>query len=96
MTFPPLPRVIHGLGGPIRVLRPVRLVDDDWGGWHPLERVIRIRSTLGREVAWHTLYHEATHAMLDDSGIPVPPAMVEMVCDTNASAMLNVLRATLA
>lgn len=90
--WPPLPKTIQGLAGPIRVLRPVRLDDDDWGGWHPEERVIRVRSTLNREVAWHTMLHELTHAMLDDSGLPMPDSLVEIFCDTNASAMLHSLR----
>jgi len=95
MTWPPLPRTVMGLGGPIRVLRPVRLTDDDWGGWHPEERVIRVRSTLKREVAHHTLLHELFHAWIDDAGLPVPEAFVETYCDTGASAMMHVMRATL-
>jgi hypothetical protein len=93
--WPRLPKVVQGIGGPIRVLRPVRLVDDDWGGWSPEERVIRIRATLSREVAWHTLLHELTHAMVDDSSLPIPEALVETLCDLNAGAMSHPVYAAL-
>ena len=95
MSWPALPKKVQGLGGPIRVLRPVRLDEDAWGHWFPEERIIHIRSTLPRETAWHTLLHELSHAMLDDASIPMAEELMETFCDLNAGAMLQAMRCLL-
>lgn len=93
MTWPPLPREVMGLGGVIRVARPVQMSDKDWGQWVAEQRLVRVRADLPGEVAWHTFLHELWHAHADDLGLPIPDELIEMYCDTMASAMIHVFRA---
>lgn len=98
MTWPPLPRVVQGLAGPITIDRP--LVCDpsqptNVGLWLWEERRILIRSTLKRKAAWHILLHELTHAALEDAGVTgLTYHKEESVCEAVASGMMHLLRMT--
>lgn len=95
--WPPLPKVVQGLAGPIRILRPVTIAGGGkrkvvLGEWSMLERVIRVKATLSREVAWQTLLHELLHAAMDDGGVNLPERLEEPVSDAGSSGMLHLLR----
>ena len=97
MIFPPLPKSIMGLAGPIRIDRPL-VVDPknpkNIGLWLSDERRVLIQSTLNREVAWQTLLHELNHAALTEAGVPPMSYLKEeAVVEACASGMMHVLRA---
>jgi hypothetical protein len=96
--LPRLPRVVHGLLGPIAVVRAIQVVNDDVdcnGLWDPNTRTITIARGLALEKAWHVLYHEQTHADLDESGVILSRKQEEAVCDGIALARLATLRRSL-
>lgn len=89
-SWPPLPRTVPGLGGRIKVLRPVQIdAGASWGEWDAEHRTIKVQRSLPPRTALATLYHELVHAALDDAGLEVPPHLVEPICDTVASAMMQ-------
>ena len=99
MTWPKLPTSIHGLAGPIRILRPVRIADqqadhlgrETCADWDDEHRTIRVASRFRRDVAVHLLLHELVHAALDDAGIALKDSdQEEAVCQSVASAMMHV------
>lgn len=97
LTWPPLPRKVGGLSGPIRVRRPPRVErtsngDVIMGLWKTQEREVLVKGTLRREVAWRILLHELAHAALDDAGVSMSNKQEESVVDTVASGMLHVVR----
>jgi hypothetical protein len=94
--WPPLPRSIQGLSGPIRVLRPIRLQDGHEGLWQPHSRTISVRSTLPREYAWSVLLHELCHANEHDGGYQLLETKDLSVPDLLASGMMHVIRHLLA
>ncbi len=93
MVFPPLPRVIQGMSGPITILRPVRLTKElgAHGSWEYLSRRIRVQGTLERRMAWETLIHEMAHAALWDNGFPIDGELEERLCDLWASSMTHLV-----
>lgn len=72
--WPPIPRVVDGLAGPIRVVvrrvESFRARDGDvcWGIFYPRERKIEIAGKVPPALRWHSLVHEWTHAWIADSG----------------------------
>jgi Zn-dependent peptidase ImmA (M78 family) len=93
VNWPKLPAEVNGLAGPIRILRPVQMKDkDQTGEWDQEARVIRIKGTLTREAAWHTLLHELAHAAVDEAGVTLPKRFEEPVAESVASGMLHVVR----
>ncbi len=95
--FPPIPRVVEGIAGPMRVDRPVNLPDREFGLFEFETRRIVVKATLPRDVAWSTLFHEMTHAALWDSGTHhlFTERQREAVCDAVAVARLAELRRSL-
>jgi len=96
MNWPPLPKRINGLAGPIRIDRPLvvnPLKPTDIGMWLSDERRILVCSTLTREVAWQTLIHELNHAALGEAGCqPMSYWREENVVEACASGMMHVIR----
>lgn len=93
--LPLLPKTIQGLGGEIRIDRPLQVEpgDSDFlGMWLSHEDRILIKSTLRRDVAWRMLLHELTHAAIDHAGITLSATKEELICDTVASGMMHVVR----
>lgn len=93
--LPRLPRAVDGLLGPIPVVRMPQCVNEgiDCNGlWDPNTRTITVVSGLALEKAWHVLYHEQTHADLDESGVILSRKQEEAVCDGIALARLAALR----
>lgn len=101
--WPPIPKVLDGLAGPIRVV--VRRVesfkasdgDDCWGLYRPAKREIHLASKVPIALRWHTLIHEWSHAWLIDSGVvnvlrgtgEDHEQAVELVCDSLATALVR-------
>lgn len=92
---PAFPALVMGLGGPIAVEVVDRLTDEDgghcWGIWHPPQRKVRIEKNPSRDHMWATLYHELTHAALDDSGLAnlLTEPQQEAICDAFATARMR-------
>lgn len=90
--WPPLPKQIHGLSGPIRILRPIQLPHGNEGWWDAHRRTISVRSTLPREYAWGVLLHELCHANEHDGGYQLLETKELSVPDLLASGMMHVVR----
>lgn len=96
MKWPPLPRVVEGAGGPIRVVR-VRgwVIADDGdicnGLYDHDTRTLRISSHIRGRQRWHTFYHECVHAALTDSGAwnELSERKAEVICDAIATARVR-------
>jgi len=94
MKWPPLPRRMQGVGGPVVVKRRKGLLTEDrreaWGLWDAEHRTIWIAPGLPREMQWRVLYHELMHVALSDSGLEnvLPADGVEALCDAVASARI--------
>lgn len=100
MKFPPLPRSVEGLLGPIPVKRTRHLICEDgepMGGlWYEDRREIVVRVCANRATAWFHLFHEKAHADFDEYGVKFPTtALEEQACDAVATARLRDLRAAL-
>ena len=81
-------------GGPITVTVVAKLQDagvDCWGMWRLDERTITIERHRSRKHMWSTLFHELTHAALDDSGLSnmLTDQQQEMLCDALATARMR-------
>lgn len=59
------------------------------GYWVPAERRILVRSTLPRDVAWLTFWHELCHSWLDDTGASnlFTPRQQEVIADAIATGL---------
>lgn len=93
MTWPPLPPTLQGVQGPIRVSRVNRIDGtdpDDVGGWFSARREIQVLIDLPDSVAWSILWHEWTHAALDDTGVchQLDEDQQEGVCTAMSAAKL--------
>jgi len=96
--WPPIPKVLDGLAGPIKVkirrVESFKASDGDlcWGLYRIAEREIHLASKIPPALRWHTLIHEWSHAWLIDSGIQNllvgedMDAKVELICDSAATA----------
>ena len=96
MKYPALPATVEAPGGTITVLlRPtLRHADgtDCWGLWDASNRTIEIATaTAVKRHQWRTLFHELTHAALDDAGISqgMTDAMQETLCEAMATARMR-------
>jgi hypothetical protein len=96
--WPPIPKVLDGLAGPIRVkirrVESFKAADGDlcWGLYRIAEREIHLASKIPPALRWHTLCHEWAHAWLMDSGLQnlLPnDQTVEVVCDSLATGMVR-------
>jgi Zn-dependent peptidase ImmA (M78 family) len=95
VKYPALPATVEGSGGTITVLLKPTLRHADgtecWGMWDSANRTIEIATAAARRHQWRTLYHELTHAALDDSGISqgMTDAMQETLCEALATARMR-------
>jgi Zn-dependent peptidase ImmA (M78 family) len=87
-TLPPLPKTVEAPGGTITILFKPTLRHPDgtecWGLFDSANRTIEIATaTATRRHQWRTLFHELTHAALDDSGISqgMTDVMQETICE---------------
>ena len=101
--WPPIPKVLDGLAGPIRVrIRRVEHFhaqdgDECWGLYMPAKREIHLAMKVPPALRWHTLVHEWAHAWLIDSGVvnilpgtgEAHEKAVELVCDSLATAVVR-------
>lgn len=99
IKWPPIPKVVKdGQHADIIVQRPYTVKDDNGdpaeGVWMASKRTILIERGLKRERAWWVLFHEQTHATLDDSGVAcmLSAKQEEAVCTAIATARLADLR----
>ena len=95
IQWPPLPKVIQGLAGPIKIDRPMVVDPTDKfcaGQWVDLDRRVMVVSTANREAAWHLLVHELCHSWLDEAGVLVPKCRQEATCQAIASGVLHLIR----
>lgn len=93
-VLPPIPASAPSVLGAIPILRVVGLKDsnekDCLGLWLIKTREIHMETNLALAAAWHTLWHEWTHAMLWDAGITgLTSAIEERLCDALASARVR-------
>jgi len=92
-----LPATVDGIAGSIRIDRPpvVELGQgtDLLGHWIPAERRVLVRSTLNRDVAWLTFWHELTHSWLEDSGAAnlFSPRQQEVIADAIATGLVRLM-----
>lgn len=92
--MPPVPREVHSMAGPVRVVRVRGLIDPKtakplYGHWDPATRTIRVERDLGPETALQTLYHEQFHAWVDDLGVNLPERTLEQLCDGYAMGRMG-------
>jgi hypothetical protein len=95
MKYPALPATVEAPGGTISVILKPTLRHGDgtecWGMWDLAARTIEIATTGTKRHQWRTLFHELTHAALDDSGISqgMTEAMQETLCECMATARVR-------
>jgi len=100
MTWPTIPTLVRGAGGPIRV-RLVKKVRPEgvecWGVWNDATRTIRLDRTAKIEHQWRVLFHELAHAAISDAGIEnlFDVQGVEVLCDAFATARIQEMRGEL-
>src|SRR5678816_1736466 len=100
ITWPKIPTVIQGAGGPITVRLARRIVYNRttwWGDWNAHTRVVRIDRAAPIAHQWRTLFHELAHAALTDSGLAYlfSEDGNEALCDAVATARIVEMRAQL-
>jgi hypothetical protein len=64
------------------------------GLWIPAQRMVQVRTRLPADVAWSVLWHEWSHAALDDSGARyhLTEQQTEAICEAWAAAQLAAMR----
>lgn len=100
MKFPPLPRTVDGLLGPIPVRRTRDMVFESGepvgGLWYPDRREIVVGVCRSRAMAWFHLLHEKAHADFDEYGVKFPSTeLEERACDSVAISGIRAMRAAL-
>lgn len=102
IKWPPLPSLVQGAGGPIRVRMVKRAKGDDgeacWGTWQPSTRTIRIERGANPAHRWKTYWHEWMHSAIDDAGLChlLSAEAQETLADAVATARMAELRGQLA
>ena len=91
MKYPALPKSLMAPGGPVSiVLRQTLTVEgkEAWGAWERHTRTIEIVKTAPPEHQWRVLFHELTHAALDDAGAAnlMTAELEETICDAISTA----------
>lgn len=91
--LPPFPQHVMGILGPITVVRGEYLTDDDGkpaaGLWEAHIRRITVEEaeSMPPARAFWVLWHEMTHAILDDLSVDLPSEKEEAVCNAIATAL---------
>lgn len=98
--FPPLPSLIRGTAGPIKVrLRRNLKLDGQgcWGLWDGAKRIIAIDKTAPIEHQWRVLFHELVHAALHDAGLEnvMEEQAIEAICDAMSASRIQEFRGQL-
>lgn len=98
--YPPIPTLVRGSGGAIKVRRAKRVRPsgvEAWGVWNDAKRTIYLDKTATLEHQWRVLFHELTHAALHDAGIEnlFDDRGVETLCDAMATARMAEFRGQL-
>ena len=99
-TWPPIPKMVRGASGPIKVRLARNVMHEGtecWGTWEPGKRRIDLDKSALPAHQWRTLYHELGHAALDDAGCSnlFTEAAVEMLVEAFATARMQELRGQL-
>jgi hypothetical protein len=92
MKYPPLPKTVTTMLGPVPVELVDKFADDDsFGQWHRERRTIEILKGLSREIQWSTLFHEIVHTALDDSGVAcvLTEPQQEAICECISTARMR-------
>lgn len=100
MRWPQIPKRLRGAGGPIRVRLIKRCKGDAgaaWGTWEAGTRTVRLERGALPQHRWRVLFHELTHAALDDAGVGhlLSAEATEAICDAMATARLQEMRGML-
>lgn len=101
MTWPPIPTLVRGAGGPITVRRVKCPRGSDgeeaWGTWDEGRRAIRLDRNASPDHQWRTLFHELCHAAFDDAGLEavLEDSAQEALCRAIATARIQELRGQL-
>lgn len=100
LIWPKLPTSVTSSGGPIRVNYETNLKVSGvkaWGCWDAGRRLITLARGARIETKWRILFHELTHAALDDSGISrvMTADVEEAICEAMSSARMAQMRADL-
>lgn len=95
MKYPPIPKTVAMPGGDVTVVFKPHLKHGDgtecWGLWDISTRTIELLSTAPKRHQWRVLFHELTHAALDDSGISqgLTEQLEESLCEAVATARMR-------
>ena len=101
MSWPPIPTLVRGAGGPIKVRVRVRPRGTDgeevWGLWDDARRIITLDKSASRVHQWRVLFHELAHAALNDAGLEnvLEQKAAETICDALATARVQEMRGEL-
>lgn len=96
--WPAIPKLIQGAGGPIAVRLVKRIHSekdgDCWGQWDSGTRMVRLERSARIQHKWRVLFHELTHAAMDDAGIAylLSTEACESICEAMASARVQEMR----
>lgn len=85
MDWPEIPSTIGAPLGPVPVVM-VDQLEDCLGLWYRTERRIELLNGMAPVQAWWTLWHEWTHAVLDDLSVTLESEQEEAVCNAIAAA----------
>ncbi len=101
IKWPAIPASVEGAGGPIGIRKVKRARSDDgracWGTWEPSTRTVELDRSASPQHQLRTLFHELTHAALDDAGVAylLSEEGAETICEAIATARMRELRGTL-
>lgn len=98
MKLPKLPKTFFSVLGPIEVadlVAPPPEAGDAVGLYKYVERRIEIEPKMAPEARWSTLWHEAVHVALNDSGVQnvLTKDQAEAVCDAVGGYLAAMMRA---
>lgn len=89
-VLPPLPADVFNTFGRIPVVLVPNLKDDVggdvFGYWDPVAREIRLLAGMAPAQAWLTLWHERTHAELNEIGVELSKDQEEAIVNAIARA----------
>lgn len=92
--WPPIPTVVPGIIGPIRVVI-VEVIDDDptcGGIWRADSRTVEVVRHEHPANMWWVLFHELGHSYMDDMRVPLSANREEEVVNAIATGRMQELR----